>query len=52
MAVLNELNNSLNTATFTLKSLNKEQREYFQNALGGLIQILIVKLKGNPILDV
>jgi hypothetical protein len=31
-----------------LKFLKQEQVEFFQNSLGGLIQILIIKLKGNP----
>jgi|LauGreDrversion4_2_1035121.scaffolds.fasta_scaffold75056_4 hypothetical protein len=52
LAVLSELSNSVTPETFVLKSLNKEQKEYFQNSLGGLIQILIVKLKGNPVLDI
>lgn len=51
MAVLSELNNTIHPDTFILKKLNREQKEYFQNALGGLVQILIVKLKGNPVLD-
>jgi hypothetical protein len=51
MAVLSELSNSVNPAVFALNFLNKEQKEYFQNSLGGLVQILIVKLKGNPILE-
>jgi hypothetical protein len=51
MAVLSELSNSVNPAVFALNFLNKEQKEYFQNSLGGLVQILIVKLKGSSYLD-
>ena len=51
MAGLSELSNSVTPEAFALKFLNKEQKEYFQNSLGGLVQILIVKLKGNPVLD-